>query len=57
MSCVVVDDEFIGAFERLREVLRLLTTGVNDTGYGQSLAASTHSYEYPSQLRVNADRP
>jgi hypothetical protein len=57
MSCVVVDDEFIGTFERLREVLRLLTTGVNDTGYGQSLAASTHSYEYPSQLRVNADRP
>ncbi len=36
MSCAVVDDEFIGTFEHLREVLRLFTTGVNDTGDGQS---------------------
>jgi hypothetical protein len=57
MSCVVVDDEFIGTFEHLQEVLRLLTIGVNDTGYGHSLAASTHAYEYPSQLRLYADRP
>jgi hypothetical protein len=58
MSCVVVDDQFIGT-EHLRETLRWLTIGVNDTGHGQSLAASTllmRASPSDIQLRVYADR-
>ncbi len=57
MSCVVLADEFINTFKHLREVLRLLTIGVNGIGYGQSLAASTYAYPYTAQLRAYADRP
>ena len=55
MSCVVVDDEFIGTFEHLREVLRLLTIGVNDTGYGQRLARLIRTSIHLSRSSTRTD--